>query len=117
MLILNKNLDYIVLDLDENNVVNNEASVMVDKLLQSKCFVKGKLPKCKIALSRIIRRADSKVATRFVDDVITQLKDIQDDVIGNEDIIRKDIGKKSFHLNQHGLKRFAVNLIAGSREL
>ena len=28
---------------------------------------------------------------------------------GNEGIIRKGLGKKGLHLNQHGLKKFAVN--------
>ena len=38
-------------------------------------------------------------------------------MIGNEDISRKDLGeKKGLQLNQYGLKIFAVNLIAGIRE-
>ena len=38
-------------------------------------------------------------------------------MIGNENITGKDLGKKSLHLNQHGLKKFAVILIvAGIRE-
>ena len=28
---------------------------------------------------------------------------------GNEGIIRKGLGKKGLHLNQHGLIKFAVN--------
>ena len=38
-------------------------------------------------------------------------------MIGNEDITRTDLGKKGFHLNQHGLRKIAVNLIAAIREL
>lgn len=39
------------------------------QLSRLKCFVKEKLPNCKRALSRPIRRADDKVATAV--DVIT----------------------------------------------
>ena len=38
-------------------------------------------------------------------------------MIGNENIKKKQLGKKGFHLNGFGLKRFAENLIAGIREL
>ena len=91
--------------------VDTEASVIVDKLLQLK------LRNCKIVLSRPIRRTDDKVATQVVDDVITQLKELQIDGTGNEDVTRKDLGKKGLHLNQNGSKKFPVNLIAGIREL
>ena len=69
-----------------------------------KCFVKEKLPNCKTVLSRPIRRADNKVAMQVVDDVITPLKELQIDMIGNDDITRKDLGKKGLHLNHNGLK-------------
>ena len=78
-------------------------------------FCKREIANCKIVFSRTIRRADSKVATQVANDVITQLKELQIDMIGNEDITRKDLGKKGLH--QYGLKKFAINLIAGIREL
>ena len=80
-----------------NDAVDTEASVIVDKLLQLKCFVKEKLPNCKIVLSRPIRRAYNKV--------VTQLKELQIDMIGNEDITMKDLEKKRLNLSQHGLKK------------
>ena len=94
---LYKKPDYIVLHVGTNDTVDSQASVIVDKLLQLKYFVKEKLPNCKIVLSRPIRRAESKVATQVVDDVITQLKQLQIDITGNEDITRKDFGKKGLH--------------------
>ena len=73
---LYKKPDYIVLHVGTNDTVDSQASAIVDKLLQLKYFVKEKLPNCKIVLSRPIRRAQSKVATQVVDDVITQLKQL-----------------------------------------
>ena len=80
-----------------NDAVDTEASVIVEKLLQLKCFVKEKLSNCKIVLCRPIRRAYNKV--------VTQLKELQIDMIGNEDITKKDFGKKCLNLSQHGLKK------------
>ena len=38
-------------------------------------------------------------------------------MIGNENIEKKQLGKRDLHLNGFGLKKFAQNLIAGIREL
>ena len=38
-------------------------------------------------------------------------------MIGNENIEKKQLRKRGFHLNGFGLKRFAENSIAGIREL
>ena len=45
-----KKPDYIVLHVGENDTVDTEASVIVDKLHQLKCAVQEKLPNCKIVL-------------------------------------------------------------------
>lgn len=67
-------------------------------------------------LSRLIWRTDNIVVTQDVNDVITQLKELQFDMIGNEDITRKNFGRKGLHLNEHGLKKFTGNLTAGIKE-
>lgn len=79
--------------------------------------MKQKLPNCKIVLPRPIWKAVNKVAAKSFDDVISQLKELQIDMIANEGITRKNLEKKGFHLNQHGLKKFSEILIAGVREL
>ena len=100
-----------------NYTVDTEVSVNIRKLPQLNCFVKEKLPYCKIVLFRPIRRADNKIATQVVDEVITLLKELQIVMNGNEIITRKDRGKKGLYLNQHGFKKFSTNLIAVIREL
>ena len=86
-------------------------------MLHLKCFVKENLANCKIVLTRPIGRGDNKVAPKAVDDVITQLQELQINKIANEDIPRKVLGKNGLHLKQHGLKNFAVNFIVDIREL
>ena len=39
------------------------------------------------------------------------------DIIGNEDVEKKQSGKRCLHRNGSGLKKFAQNLIAGIRKL
>ena len=87
------------------------------KSISVSVIAKREIANCKIVLSRTTRRADNKVATQVANDVITQLKELQIDMTGNEHITRKNLGKKGLHLHQHGLKKFAINLIVGIREL
>ena len=52
-----------------------------------------------------------------IKDVIAQFQKLTIDMIENENIEQKQLGKRSFHLNGFGLKKFAQNLIADIREL
>ena len=47
-----------------------------------------------------------------IEDVIAQFQKLTIDMIGNKNIEKKQLGKRSFHLNGFGLKKFAQNLIA-----
>ena len=64
--ISNKNSYYIFFYVFTNDAVNtcvSTACVIIQKLLRLKCFIKQKLPNWKVILSRLIQRADNKVAT------------------------------------------------------
>ena len=52
-----------------------------------------------------------------IEDVIAQFQKLTIDMIGNKNIEKKQLGKRSFHLNGFGLKKFAQNLIADIWEL
>ena len=53
----------------------------------------------------------------MIEEVIAQFQKLTIDMIGNENIEKKQLGKRGFHLNGFGLKKIAENLIAGIREL
>ena len=53
----------------------------------------------------------------MIEEVIAQFQKLTIDIIGKENIEKKQLGKRGFHLNGFGLKKFDQNLIAGIREL
>ena len=70
------------------------------------------LPNCKVIISRPIKRHDNDNASRVIEEVIVQFPKLTIDMIGNENIEKKQLGKRGFHLNGLGF-----GLIAGNREL
>ena len=117
MPLLEKMPDYVILPVGINDVIDYEASDIVKKILQIKEFIKLRVPNCKIIISRPIKRPDNNNASRVIEEVIAQLQKLTIDMIGNENIEKKQLGKRGLHLNGFGLKKFAQNLIAGILEL
>ena len=114
--LLEKMPDYVILHVGTNDAMDYEASAIVKKILQVKEFIKLRVPNCKVIISRPIKRHDNDNASRVIEEVMAQFQKLTIDLIGNENIEKK-IGKRGFHLNGFGLKKFAQNLIAGIREL
>ena len=115
--LLEKMPDYIILHLGTNDAMDYEASTIVKKIIQIKEFIKLRVPNCKVIISILIKRHDNDNASRVIEEVIVQFQKLTIDMIGNENIEKKQLGKRGFHLNDFGLKKIAENLIAGIREL
>ena len=94
-----------------------QSNDIVKKILQVKEFIKLRVPNCKIIISRPIKRHDKGNASRVIEEVIAQYQKLTIDMIGNENIERKQLGKRGLNPNGFGLKKFAQNLIAGIREI
>ena len=109
--------DYVILHVGTNDAIDYKASAIAKKILQVKQFIKLRVPNCKVIISRLIKRHDNDNASRVIEEVIAQFQKLTIDMIGNENIEKKQLGKKGYHLNGFGLKKFAQNLIAGIRGL
>ena len=115
--LLEKILDYVILHVGKNDAMDYEASAIVKKIIQVKEFIKLSVPNCKVIISRSIKRPDNDNASHVIEKVIAQFQKLTIDMIGNENIEKKQLGKRGFYLNGFGLKKSAQNLIAGIREL
>ena len=115
--LLEKMPDYVILHVGTNDAIDYEASDIAKKILQVKEFVKLRVPNCKVIISRPIKRHDNDNASRVIEEVISQFQKVTTDMIGNENIEKKQLGKRGFLLNGFGLKKFAQNLIVDIREL
>ena len=110
--LLEKMLNYvIVLHIGTNDAMNYKASDIAKKILQVKEFIKLRVPNRKVIISRPIKRCDNDSASRVVDKVIAQFQKLTNDMIGNENIEKKQLGKRGLHLNGFALKKFAQYLI------
>ena len=114
---LEKMPDYVILHVGTNDAIDYEASDIVKKILQVKEFIKLTVPNCKVIISRPIKRHDNDNTSRVIEKAILQFQKLTIDMIGNENIEKKQLRKRGLHLNGFGLKKFAQNLIAGIREL
>ena len=94
-----------------------QSNDIVKKILQVKEFIKLRVPNCKVIISRPIKRHDKGNASRVIEEVIAQYQKLTIDMIGNENIERKQLGKRGLNPNGFGLKKFTQNLIAGIREI
>ena len=115
--LLEKMPDYVILHVRTNDAIDYEASDIVKKILQVKEFLKLRVPIYEVIISRPIKRHDNGNASHVVEEVISQFQKVTIDMIGNENIEKKQLGKRGLHLNGFGLKKFVQNLIAGIREL
>ena len=115
--LLEKMPDYVIHHVGTNDAIDYEASDIVKKILQVKEFIKLTVPNCKFIISRPIKRHDNDNTSRVIGKAISQFQKLTIDMIGNENIEKKQFRKRGLHLNGFGLKKFAQNLIAGIREL
>ena len=115
--LLEKRPDYVIFPVGTNDAMDYEVRAIVKKILQVKEFIKLRVSNCKVIISRPIKRHDNDNASCVIEQVIAQFKQLTIDMIGNENIEKKQLGKRGFHLNGFGLKKFAQNFIAGILEL
>ena len=75
-----------------------------------------RVPNCKVIISRPIKRHDHDNASRVIEEVIAQFQKLTVDVIGNENIEKKQLGKRGLRHDSFVLKKFIQNLTVGIRE-
>ena len=66
-----------------------------------------RVPKCKDIISGPTKRHDNDNASRVIEEVISQFQKPTADMIGNENIKKKQLGERGLHLNGFGLNKFA----------
>ena len=87
--IARKMLDYVILHVSTNDAMDYEASAIFKKILQAKEFIKLRVPNCKVIISRPIKKHDNDNASRVIEEVIAQFQNLTINIIGNENIEKK----------------------------
>ena len=115
--LLEKMPDYVILHVGTNDAMDYEASAIVEKIVHVKELIKLRVPNCKVIISRPTKRHDNENAPRVIEEVIAQFQKLTIDMKQNENIGKKQLGKRGFHLDGFSLKKFRQNLIARTGEL
>ena len=78
--------------------------------------IESLLPKCEVTTSNLIIRTDKPKAAKINEEVNRLIK-LANNFVENNNIKGKQLGKYGLHLNIHGNKIFARNLLNAIRNL
>ena len=116
---LRKRPDHLILHICSNDAANKETTTddLFSRIIRLKSFAEYKVPGINVAISCPTIRTDNGAANKKLVELREILKNAGYTIITNDNIMFKHLGKKGLHLNQHGVKQLAVNMIAFIRNL
>ena len=101
----------IVIHVFTNNSVIDLPQVIFDKLLSLKKEIQSVVPNCNVIISKLIKRTDNRQANSVNEKVNHLLKNPKLHVINNDNIKKKQLGKRGLHLHTHGNVLLANNVL------
>ena len=114
---LQKEPDYIILNVGTNDSQRKSADQIVNELMKLKRHIENILPKCLVIISKPIMRTDIPKANLTIRYVNAKLNNLGILLLDNDNICEQHLGKKGLHLNKHGTSRLALNIISLLRQL
>ena len=84
----------------------------LSKLLKLKYHIEQHFPNCTVILSQPLLRNDNHANTKRMLDFIKGSNELKLVCLDNSDIGIEQLGKKGLHLNEHGTRRLALNIIS-----
>ena len=109
--LLRKQPSTVILHVGTNNTTRDNSHQIIEKLVNLKRFIVSQIPGVKLIISSLIRRYDDRNAQLTSDVTNTMLNSIGTDIIDNDNITRKHLGKKGHHMTPYGTGRLAMNII------
>ena len=109
--LLRKRPSTIILHTGTNNSTRDNSAQIIEKLINLKEFITSHSPHVKIIISSLIQRYDDSKAQLTSDITNTKLNSVGVDIIDNNNITRKHLGKKGHHMTPYGTGRLAMNII------
>ena len=110
--LLTKEPDYILLHVGTNDCSTKSSNEILDDLLKIKHHIETILPKCTVILSQPIIRTDVPAAAKTINELIVKFEQLEMRQMNNTNIKREHLGKRGLHLNDHGTRILAMNIIS-----
>ena len=102
--------DCIILHVGTNNSPNMSSNEIIDEILTVRHRIEKEAPETKVVISAPIVRTDNGKAALTIRNIIKHLQQLDIEIINNENINHKDLGRKGLHLSKYGKSKFAKNL-------
>ena len=109
--------DHIIIHVGTNDCTNKISDEVIKELFDVKVHILKVLPSCKVWLSLPLVRTDNKVANAVIGVLNTKIKKQCDMIIDNSNINERHLSRKGLHLNDHGTKLMARNIISHIKRL
>ena len=107
---LHKKPTRVILLVGTNNCPDDEASVIVHKLMKLKTFILSRCC-CEVIFATLITRTDSHAYYRKVNEVNSGLSEMGVALMDNSNIETRHIARKGLHLNDKGVGRLIKNFV------
>lgn len=115
--LLAKEPDYILLHVGTNSCFTKSSDEILDDLLKIKHHIETILPNCVVILSQPIIRTDNQIAAKTINELIVNFDKLEIRHMNNSNIKMDHLGKRGLHLNDHGTRILAMNIISLIRGL
>ena len=111
--LLRKKPTKIKIHIGTNDVTEKESTSdkILDALLDLKKVIESELPECEVVISIPIMRTDKEAAGQMIESLNRKLKSLDLNIIDNNNITNKDLGRRGLHLNNRGISKFAGNIL------
>ena len=107
--ILKRHPEFLILHIGTNDISKYMPNEIVHKVLALKRFVVSQNKECKVIVSTLTMRIDSSKNGNAVQKVNEILKELNMPLVKNFNIVKKHLGNRGLHLNEHGTSRLALH--------
>ena len=107
----------VLLHIGTNDCIRNTSDEVIKGLKRLKDFIQKMLPFSKIHISLPTIRTDNSKASAIIRNLNTKLKRTNFLLLDNSNINEQHLGKRGLHLNGHGTKKMASNIISFVKRL
>lgn len=110
--VINSKPDFILLHMGSNDCSNKTSDEVLKELTNLINHLKLLLPCCTVILSAPIVRSDNNTAAAVQKNLNVKIRKLLFPYLDNSNIGYDHLGKKGLHLNDHGTKKMARNIIS-----
>jgi hypothetical protein len=104
--------DHVIYHIGTNDVVNKTSDEVLEQIHTLIQLTRKLLPTTNVIFSSLINRSDNTKANTIIKNLNYKLKRTNYRLLDNSNITFKDLSRKGLHLNIHGKKKMAKNLIS-----